>query len=166
MIVDNRMPFVVIVTILALRSEAARVRVVGSVTTVAILGDFVLVVAAAMASEAVDVGMHAKQCITGLLQVIVLGSLPFLGGVAFGAVRTAGTAVFIVGGMAADAALRCHLVAPADVTGIAGDRQVRAGQTEFSFVVIEFAARPAQGAVAFAAGLRELTAVHIVRLMA
>jgi hypothetical protein len=49
MIVDNRMPLVVVVAILALRAEAPRVGVVGAVTAIAILRNFLLVVAAAMA---------------------------------------------------------------------------------------------------------------------
>ena len=166
MIVDNRMPLVVVMAILALRAKAPRVRVVGAMATIAILGDLLLVVAAAMAGEAVDVGVHAEQGIVRLLQVIELSGLPLLGGVAFGAVGTSGTAMFIVGGMAAHATFRRRLVAPADMAAIAGKRQVSAAQTEFSLAMVEFAPRPAQGAVTIAAGLRELAVVHIVRFVA
>ena len=103
MVVNRRMPLVVVVAIAALRTESARMRVVGAVAAVAILRDPVFVVAAAVTGEAIDIGMRAEQRVTGLLQVIELGGLPFLGYMTFAAVRTARTAVLVIGGMATDA---------------------------------------------------------------
>lgn len=103
MVVDERMPLVVAVAIAALRTKTARMRVVGAVAAVAILRDPVFVVAAAVTSETVDLGMRAEQRVTGLLRVIELGALPVLGSMTFAAVRTARTAMLVIGSMATDA---------------------------------------------------------------
>lgn len=165
-IVVHRVPLVVIVAVLALRTEAHGVGIVGAMTSIAILGDLILVVAASMARETVDVGMYAEQGESGFLEVIEFGGFPLLGGMAFAAIRAARTAVFIVGGMATDAAFRGLLVAAADVARIAGERGMRAIQLEVGLVVIEFAAAPRNHAVAFAARLRELRLVHVIARVA
>ena len=60
MVVLNRMPHVVAVAIVAPGAKAPRMRVVGAVASIAILGNLCLVDAAAMATEAVNLLVHAK----------------------------------------------------------------------------------------------------------
>ena len=156
----------VVVAVLAFRAEARGMGIIGLMAAVAVLRNLVLVIAAAMAGETVDLRVHAQEVIAGFLQMIVFRGLPLLGHVALCAILAARAAMLIVGGMTAIAALRHRLVAAADVAGIAGHRQVRAGQLEFRLVVIELSASPAQRAVALAAFLLELPAVHVIGFMA
>ena len=113
MIVARDAPPLIVVAIAAFRAEARRVRVVGTVTAIAVLGDLLLVVAAAMAGGAIDLVVHAQQLEAGFLEVIVLGRLPLLSGMAFRAVGAARAAMLVVGRVTAGAALRGLLVAPA-----------------------------------------------------
>ena len=163
----HRLPSIVVMAVAALVAEAGGMRVVGAVAAVAVLRDLVLVVAAAVAGEAVDLGVHAEQLVAGLLEVIELRGLPLLGDVALGAVGAARAAVLIVRGVAADAGLR-RLPCSGRRRGrhCRSRSQVRAGQLEVRLVMIELAAAPALRAVALAAGLGELPAVHVVGFVA
>ena len=127
-IVLDRPPDLAVVAITALGAEALRVRVIGLVATVAVLGNFVLVHAGAMAAKAVDLGVPAEQRKTSLLLMIELRRLPLSGGVALATIGTALTAVRIVRQMAADTALGPALVAAAQVTTPAAHALVRSGQ--------------------------------------
>jgi hypothetical protein len=98
--------------------------------------------------------------------MVELRRLPFFGDVALAAVIAARSAMLIVGFMAAYAGLGRLLVAPSDVARVARHGHVRAGQFEIRLVMVEFAAGPAQGAVTFAARLRELFVVDVVVLVA
>ena len=89
MIVAHHMPTLIVMTIAALHAEAGGVCIVGFVAAVAILRDFLLVIAAAMTRNAVDPLMHAQQFVARLLQMVVLRRLPFLRNVALRAVLTA-----------------------------------------------------------------------------
>ena len=60
MIVGRRPPVLIVMAVLALRAEARGMRIVGLVAAVAILGNLVLVVAAAVTSQAVDLRVYAK----------------------------------------------------------------------------------------------------------
>ena len=166
MVVVLDLPALVVVTVLAFLAEARRVRIVGLMAAVAVLRDLVLVVAAAVAGDAVDLIVHAEQFEFRFLEMVELRRLPFLGHVALAAVIAARSTMFIVGLMAAHAGLGRLLVPPSDVACIAGHGHVRARQFEVRLVMIELAAGPAQGTVAFAARLRELFVVDVVFLVA
>ena len=60
-IVGHRMPVIVVVAVLALGAEARGMRIVGPMAAVAVLRNLVLVIAAAMTGEAIDLGVHAEQ---------------------------------------------------------------------------------------------------------
>ena len=105
-VVSDGMPFLIIVAIVALGAEPRGVRIVGSVATVAVLGNLILVVTATVAGQTIDVGVNAEERVAGFLEMVVLGSLPFLGDVAFATVGATRPAMLIVGGMTAQARLR------------------------------------------------------------
>jgi len=88
-IVAHRLPFLVIVAVVALLAKTRGVRVIGLVATVTVLRDLFLVIATAVAGHAVDLGVNAQQGIAGFLQMVVLRGLPLLGHVAFTALRAA-----------------------------------------------------------------------------
>src|SRR5258708_443070 len=132
---------------------------------VAILGNLVLVVAAAMTGEAVDPVVRAQQLEAGFLEVIVFRRFPFLRGMALGAGIAAGAAMLIVSRVAADAALRRLFVGATDVAGVACKAAVSAGQSKLGPVVIVFCVSPAERAMALGARLRELSVMHIVGLV-
>lgn len=158
-------PLVIVVAIAAFRAEASGVRVVGPMAAVAILGNFVLVVAAAMAGGAIDLIVRAEQLEAGFFEVIVFRRFPFLGGMAFGAGIAACAAMLIVGRVAADAALGRLFIGTPDVTGVASQAAVRAGQPKWRFVVIEFGGSPAERSMALGTGLGELPVMHIIGLV-
>src|ERR1700722_12799279 len=166
MIIGHRPPAVIIVAVLALGAESRCVRVVGLVAAVAILWNLVLVIAAAVAGQAVDLCMRTEELVPGLLEMIVLRRLPILRHVALCAIFAARSPVLIVGRMASRAGSRRRLVAPGDVTGIAAQRRMGSRQSEFGFVMIEPPTGPGHGAVTLCAGLCELPAVDIVRFVA
>ena len=161
----GELPMLVVVAIAAFGAEAIGMGIVGAVAAVAVLRDLILVVPAAVAGQAVDMGVCAQELIAGLLQMIVLGGLPFLGHVALAALLASRSTVLIVGGVTAGAGPRRRLVAARDVTRIAGERGVGSCQLELGLVMIELAAGPAHGAVALAARFGELPVVHVVRLV-
>ena len=166
MVIDRRPPALIVMAVGAGRAEARSMRIVGLVAAVAVLGDLVLVVPAAVTSQAVDLRVNAEQFIAGFLEMVVLRRLPFLGRMAFCAVRAARSAMLIIGRMTAIAARRGLSISAADVTRIAAQHDVRSGQLEIGFVVLEPASGPAHAAVALAAGLSELSAMHVVRFVA
>ena len=158
-------PLLIVVAIAAFRAEAGGVRVVGTMAAVAILGNLVLIIAAAMTGAAVDPVVHAEQLEAGFLEMIVFRRFPFLGGMTFGARIAAGAAMLIVGCMAADAGLRSLFVGPADVAGVACNAAVGAGQPKLPLVVVEFRVSPAERAMALGARLRELSVMRILGLV-
>lgn len=85
-IVIGDLPVAVVVTVLAAGPEARRVRIVGTMTAVTVLRDLLLVVAAAMAGQTINIAVRAQQRIAGFLEVIVFGRLPLLGDMALGAI--------------------------------------------------------------------------------
>ena len=165
-IVGHGLPFLVIVTVIALLTETPGVGVIGLVAAVAVLRDLVLVVATAVAGYAVNVRVRAEQRVTGLLQVVIPGRLPLLGDVALTAIAAARATMLIIGGMTADAGLRRLFVLAAHMAGIASHRAVRARQLETRLVMIEFPTGPTRGSVALAARLAELPMVRVVALVA
>lgn len=165
MIVTRHLPAIAAMAVGAIRAETAGVRVISLVTTAAVLWNLVPVVAAAMARDAIDLVVNPLEREPRLLEMVELRRLPFLGRMALAALLAARSTVFIVGGMTSGTGLGSLRVAAADVTGIACHRVVRARQLEIRLVVIELAAAPAGGAVALAAGLGELAAVHVIRLV-
>src|ERR1700722_7869720 len=144
MVVVLHLPVIIVVAVLAFLAESRRVRIIGLMAAIAVLRDLVLVIAAAVAGEAIDLIVHAEQCVVRLLEMVELRRFPFLGHVALAAVIAARAAVLIVGLVAAHAGLGRLLVVPSDVARIAGHRQVRAGQLEVRLVMIELAAGPGQ----------------------
>ena len=165
-IVGHRLPFLVIVAVVALLTETPGVRIIGLVAAVAVLRDLVLVIATAVAGDAVNVRVYAEQRVTGLLQVVILRCLPLLGDVALTAVAAARATMLIIGGVAADAGLRCLLVMAAHVAGVTSHSPVRARQLEVRPVMIEFPTCPTRRAMALAARLAELPMVRVVALVA
>ena len=159
-------PLIIVVAIAAFRAEAGRMRVVGPMAAVAILGNLVLVIAAAMAGCAVDLVVRAQQLEAGFFEMIVFRRFPFLRGMAFRASLAACAAMLIVSRVAADAALWRLFVGTADVTGVACEAAVGPGQSKLRPLVIEFGVRPAERAMALGAGLRELSVMRVVCLMA
>jgi hypothetical protein len=89
MIVVRQVPTFIVMTAVALCAEAGGMRVIGFVAPVAVLGNLVLVVTAAMAGDAIDAIVHTEQLVAGLLEVIELGGLPFLGHVTLRAILAA-----------------------------------------------------------------------------
>ena len=164
-IVGNGTPLVIVMAVIALRTESMRVRIITSMAAVAVLGNLVLVVAAAMTGEAIKIGVRSKQRVAGFLQVIVFGGFPFLGDVAFAAVRPARTPMLIVGGMTADAGLRGGFVAPTDMTRIASRGRMGARQSKRRLIMIKFSTAPALRGVTLAARLCQLTLVRVVFLV-
>ena len=142
-IVIDRVPMLVVVAIPALAAIAARVSIIGVMAAPAVLGDLVLVVAAAVTGQTVDPVVHTEQRVAGFLLVIVFRGLPLAGGVAAATVRAPRAAVLIVRGVAAVAARGCRLVVSAHVAGVAARIDVRSRQFEIGLLVIELAARPA-----------------------
>ena len=140
--------------------------IVRAVTAVAVLRDLLLEIVVAVAGRAADPVVHAKELVAGLFQVIVFRRLPFLGDMAFGAVRAPRATMFIVCRVATIAALRSLRVATANVAGVAGQGGMRPGQLKVRGVVIKFPAAPRRRAVALPTGLRELALMHIVGLVA
>ena len=92
----RRLPLLVAVALLALCAEAAGVRVLALVAAEAILGDFLLQVAAAMAVLAIDAGVRALESEAGLLLVIEFGRFPTGGGVAVAALRAALAPMYVI----------------------------------------------------------------------
>jgi hypothetical protein len=150
------MPDLVVMAVVALLAEAPGVRIIGLVAAVAVFRNLVLVVAAPVAAEAVDLGVAPEQRKAGLLLVIELGGLPLGRGVALAAVITTLFIVRIVGRMTADAALGCLFIVATKVTGAAADALVRAGERELGLAVIEARARPAVEVVAIGAAIAQL----------
>lgn len=138
-------------TIVALDTEASGVGIVRLMAAVAIFGNLILIISAAVASNAGRLGMNAEQLIACLFEMIVFRGIPFLGHVTFATIGAACAAVIIVGGVATHAILWRRIILAADMTGVASDRRVHTGEIKFRFTVIEFPTAPAQRAVAFAA---------------
>ena len=164
-IIGQRLPLLVIVAVIALLTEPRGVRVIGLVAAVTVLRDLVLVIASAVAGDAVDVRVHSEQRVTGLLQVVILRCLPLLGDMALTAVAAARAPMLIIGGVTADAGLRSLFVMAAYMAGITSHSPVRARQLETRRVVIEFPAGPTRRTVALAARLAELPTVRVVILV-
>src|SRR5580704_13725706 len=127
-VISHRLPSVVVMAVVALGTETQRMSVIRLVTAVAVLRNLVLVISTAMAGKAVDVRVYAQQRVAGLLEMIVLRSLPFLRRMALCAVFASRAAVFIVGRVATDAGFRGRLVAARDVARIASHRRMGACQ--------------------------------------
>ena len=166
MIIVDYAPAFVIVTVAALRTEARGVCVIRAVTAGAVLWNLILVIAAAMAGDAVDPIVHPLELIARLFQMIKLRSLPFLGHVALAALIAARSTMLVVSRMTTGTSLGSLQIPSADMAGIACDSGMSAGQFEVRLVMVKFPAAPTRGAMTFAAGLRELPAVHIVGLVA
>jgi len=103
---STRLPVIVIVAVGALNAEPVRMHVIGTMTAKTILRYLLLVVAAAMAGEAIECVVHTQQRKAGLLEMVVLGALPLAGGVAAPAIGSTRAPVLIVGGMTAVTARR------------------------------------------------------------
>ena len=164
-IVGHRLPFLVVVAIIALLTESPGMRVIGLVAAVAVLRDLVLVVATAVAGYAVNVRVHTQQLVTGLFQVVKLRCLPLLGDMALTAVATARATMFIIGGVTADTGLRCLFVMAAYMAGVTSHRPMRTRQLEVGLIVIEFPAGPTRRTMALATRLAELPPMRIVTLV-
>lgn len=164
-IVLNRMPSVVAVTIPALIAKAACMGVIAAMASIAVFWNFLFIVAALMTCKAIHVRMYSEQRVSRFLQVIELRAFPLFCGVTLTAIYTTGAAMLIVRCMAADACLRSRFVSPSNVARVACCAEMCAGQPELCLVVVELGARPTEGTVAFAAGLRELAVMHIVCFM-
>ena len=165
-VVGHRLPFLVIVAVVALLAKTRRVRVISLVAAVAVLRDLFLVITTAVAGDTVNVRVHAEQRVTGLLQVVILCCLPLLGDMALTAVAAARAPMLIIGGVTADAGLRSLLVMAANMAGIASHSPVRARELEVRLVVIEFSAGPTRRTMALAARLAELPTMRVVALVA
>ncbi len=164
-VVVVHLPVTGVVAVLALGAEPCGMHVVSPMASRTILGNLVLVVAAAMAGQTVDVCMGAQQRKPGLLQVIERGTLPLRGHMTAPAIRAAAAAMHVIRGVAAIAGRWSGLVAAADVAGIATYGLMSARQCKVGRAVIELAAAPVPGAVTIGAGLRELSVMRIVRLV-
>ena len=165
-VVARHAPALVIMAVFAFGPETPGVRVIRRMATVAVLGNLVLVAAAAVTGEAIQIRVHAEQGVARFPKVVELRRLPFLGDVAFGTVLPARPAVRIVRRVAPDAGLGRRLVAAADMTGVAAQTRMRAREPEFCSIVIEAAAGPGHRTVAVATRLGELAAMDVVCLVA
>lgn len=165
-IVIRQPPTLIVMTVAAFRSKTGGMGIVSLVAAVAILGNLVVVVAAAMTGDAIGAVVHSEKFVAGFLEMIILRGFPLFGHMAFRAILAARSAVLIVGRMATDAALRGRLVVAADVTSVAGDVVVGSRQLELRLVVIELTAAPGRGVMALTAGLRQLRRVNVIRLVA
>ena len=105
MIVFRQMPAIVAVAGFAFHAEAMRVRIVGAMAAVAVLWDFFLVIAAPVTRQAIDFDVDAEQGVARLLEVIVFGGFPFLGGMTLAAVGSTRAAMLVVRGVTTDACL-------------------------------------------------------------
>ena len=127
-IIGHRLPDQIFMAIVALLPEAPGVRIVSLVAAVAVLGNLVLHVAAAVAADTINLRMTPEQRESGLLLVVELRCLPVAGGMALAAISTAIAAMDIVGGVATRAGFWGRLVLSTEVAPTAADRLVMTGQ--------------------------------------
>ncbi len=165
MIIVGHLPVGIIVAVVTMGTESRGVDVIRPVAAVAVLGYRILVVAAAVAREAIDARVRAEQRVAGFLQMIEFGGPPLLGDVTLRAICSARSAVHVIGGMAAGASAGGGFVVTRRVTGIARHRGVSARQGEARLFVMEGRCAPIIRTVALGAGLGELAAVHIIALV-
>jgi len=161
----SRQPLLFAMAVLALAAEAARVRVLAAVATLAISRHRILQAAAAMAIRAVDACVDAQQGEAGLLRMIELRSLPARGRVAVGAFRAALAAMHVVGRMTGNALLRRALVAIAEMTGEARNLLVPVAQWERRLVVVEADVPPGCAVVAARTVASQLALVRFLSSM-
>src|ERR1700736_1646801 len=88
-VVGHRLPSVIVMAIVALDTKTKGMSIIRLMAAVAILGDLVLVISTAVAGKAVDIRVYAQQRVAGLLEMIILRSLPLLRRVALCAVVAA-----------------------------------------------------------------------------
>lgn len=116
-----RQPFLVAVAGLALVAEAARVRVLAAMATLAIPRQRIVQTAASMTIRTVDVSVRALQGESGFLGVIELRGFPARRRVTVGAFLTTLAAMHVVRRMTGDALLRSALVAVTEMAREARD---------------------------------------------
>lgn len=141
-IVGNRPPRLIGVAALAVLTEAACVRIIGTMTTTATGRQLSLVIAAAMAVSAVERSVVAEQRKPRLTRMIEACGMPLACRMTLSAFRAASTLMCVVGRVAAHAALRCGRIVPADMTGIAAQLLMGAREREARLAVVEAATEP------------------------
>jgi hypothetical protein len=159
-------PLVIAVTLLASGSEPAGMRVLPLVAAEAVLGDFLLQVAAAVTVLAVDARVGSLERETGFLEMVEFRGLPSGGRVASAALVATLATMHVIRCVAGNTLLRCALVAVAEVTTHARHIDVLVAQWIGSLVMIEARAVPRHGIVARTAVPPEPALVRLFMLVA
>jgi len=165
MVVRDLVPGVIAVALLAASSETRSVGVVRAVAPHAGHRQLALIVTAAMTGRAGQLCMTPEQREAAVARMIEARTGPGAGVVTARAVIATRASMRIVRGMTPDAGLRCARVPAADVTGIAAQLRMRAGELKVRAGMIEPRARPGIRTVAGSAIRRHLPPMHVVGAM-
>ncbi len=161
----RRLPLLVAMTMRAVRSEPARVRILTLVAAKAVLGQLVVQIAGSVAVLAVELGMRALQCKARFLGVIESRGLPSGRAVAVRAFRAALSFMYVIRSVARDALGRCSFVPVAEMALDAPDGLVPVVQGEGCLVVIEFEVLPDLRVMAGGAVASQLALVRFLCLV-